>query len=209
MASPSTKIGVRPRSVSRRPTTCAIIMPPSSPRMTPIPISSTNIASMPKSMPPSLRRWKQFNQGDRQEDRHRIVGAGLDFQCRAHLVADVDAADTQQEEDGGRIRRGDDRAEQQALEPAEVKKPHGRHAKEAGRQQHPRRGKRQRRDGSELEGLDRGAEAGIEQNHGKRDRAESVSETVIAEFDAETVNTCKQADRQKQQKERSAEAKGE
>ncbi len=152
---------------------------------------------------------KQFDQGDGEEDRHRIVGAGFDFQCRAHLVADVDAADTQQEEDGGRIRRGDDRAEQQAFEPAEIEKPHGGHGKEAGGQQHAHRGKGQRRDGSQLESLHRRAEAGIEENDGKRDRAEDVSKIVVAEFDAEPVDAREQADRQEEQKQRSTEAKGE
>lgn len=58
-----------------------------------------------------------LDKGDGQEDRHGIVGAGLDFERRTHLIADMYAADAEQEEDGCRIRRGNDRAKQQALKP--------------------------------------------------------------------------------------------
>ena len=46
--------------------------------------------------------WHESRQHQREEHRKGIVGAGFDFQRRAHLIANVNAADAQEEEDGGR-----------------------------------------------------------------------------------------------------------
>ena len=60
------------------------------------------------------------DQRERQEDRHRVVGAGLDLQRRADAVAERDAADAEQEEHRRGVGRRDDHAEEQALDPREA-----------------------------------------------------------------------------------------
>ncbi len=87
-----------------------------------------------KAVTSALRN--EFHQGDRQEDGHRIVGAGLDFQRGPDTVADIDAADAQQEEDGGRVGGGQDRAEKQTFQIAEAEEQMGGDAEQKGRQKH-------------------------------------------------------------------------
>ncbi len=71
----------------------------------------------------------QFDQRDGEEDRHGVVGAGFDFERRANPVADVDAADAQQEEHRRRVRGCEDRAQQHAFEIAEAEEEMGGKAK--------------------------------------------------------------------------------
>ena len=70
--------------------------------------------------PPDAPVVDQLDERDRQEDRHRIVDAGLHLQHRAHAVAQMDAADAEQEEHRRRIGRADDRAEQEGLQPGQA-----------------------------------------------------------------------------------------
>jgi hypothetical protein len=68
-----------------------------------------------------------------------------------------------------------------------------------GREQHGR--------GCRLpEGLDRGAETGIEENDRQGDIAQHVGQAVIAELDTETIDACDQADAEKEQKDGRTEA---
>ena len=55
------------------------------------------------------------DQADRERDRHRVVAARLGFERAGERAADVGEA--QRREDGGCIGGGDDRAEQDGLEP--------------------------------------------------------------------------------------------
>ncbi len=153
------------------------------------------------------RSGDNLDEGERQEDRDRIVRAGFDLQCRAHAVAQRDAADAQEEEDGSGIGRRQDRAEEQALQ-------EGQPEQELRHQAEDKRGDEDADDGQGYGGKggdtqrrQAGLEAGIEQDDGERDRADEVGRLAIVEGDAEPVLACDQTDQEEDEQQRGAEAK--
>ena len=72
---------------------------------------------------------QEFHQDDGQKDRERIVEAGFDLQRRADARPQPQSLGMEQEEDGGGIGRGDHRAHQQRLGPAETE---GQHRRRSG-----------------------------------------------------------------------------
>ena len=76
------------------------------------------------------------DQPDRERDRHRVVAARLGFERARETASDLREA--QRREDGGGVRRGDDGAEQERLEPRDV-------------EQRPRREARDRRGGDDAD----------------------------------------------------------
>ena len=59
------------------------------------------------------------------------------------------------------------------------------------------------------EGVKRRAEAGIEQDHGERQRADEIGERGVVELDPQAVDAGKQPDAQEEEQQRRAEAEGE
>ncbi len=146
---------------------------------------------------------------DRQEDRHRIVGAGFDLQRGTDLVADRNPADTQQEEDGGGVGGSDDRAEQHGFEPGQAEDKMGGGTENQRREHHAQCREREGGRGRVAEGLQRRAEAGIEQDDGERDGPDEIGDRRVVEVDPQTVDAGNQADAEEEKQKGRAETVGE
>ena len=149
-----------------------------------------------------------LDQRDGQEDGDGIVGAGFDFQRRAHPVAQVHVAGAQQEENRRRVGGGDGGAEQERFQPGEIGQVESDRAEQAGGQHDADRGERNSGQCGLPQRRDRRAEAGIEKDDGKRQRADEIGDPRIVELDAETIDAGGQSEAEKQQQQRSAEAEG-
>jgi hypothetical protein len=126
----------------------------------------------------------QLETRDGQEDRHRIVRSALDLQDRREPLADVHAARAQHIENGRRVRRADDAAEQQCGEWRQAEQPvRGERGDARGEQDADGR-KRKRGRERDAERRHRRAHAAIEQDHRQRQRADAVRDPVILEGDA-------------------------
>ena len=69
--------------------------------------------------PVLLAEQQNLHQHDGEEDGERVVGAGFDFEGRAHPRSQPQPARVQQEEHGGRVGGGHGRAHQQPFGPAQ------------------------------------------------------------------------------------------
>lgn len=146
-------------------------------------------------------------QGDGQEHRHRVVGAGFDFQGAAGAAFQVQAAGADQEEHGGGVGRGQHGAEQQRLQQRQFQQGAGGDRGQRGGDQHAEGREHQR-------GPDRGAhlrrarlQAAVEQDQAERERADLVGEAGIVVVDAAgTVDPEQQAEDEEDQQQRRAEA---
>ena len=148
-----------------------------------------------------------FDQHQGQEDGDGIVRSGLDFERRAHPVAERDAADPKQEEDRRRVGRRDDRAEQEAAEERQTEQKFRGDADEQRRQDDADRRQGDRRQGGRPQRRQPRLEAGVEKDDGKGDRPDEERRPGIVEVDAERpVLAGKQADDQKDEEQRRAEA---
>lgn len=156
----------------------------------------------------TLTLGDDLDQRNGEEYGHRIVSAGFHFQRGAHLIADMDAANAQQEEHGRRIRGGDDGAEQQALQPGKPQQQGSGPCKEHGCEDDADGCERDGGCRRKPEGLQGRAEAGIEKDDGKYERAEHIGERIIGEFDAKAIHTRRKADNKEEQQQRRAEAEG-
>ena len=153
-------------------------------------------------------RRDDLDKRDGEEDRHRIVGPGFDFQRRADLVSDVDAADAQQEEHRRGVRRADDRAEQDRFHPAEPEQKPRRQPEDQGRDDDTHGGERKCGKRRVAERLDRRAEAGIEEDDGQRQTADEIGDAGIVEIEPDPVDAGDEADAEEQEQQRRAEAEG-
>ena len=117
-------------------------------------------------------------------------------------------AGAQQEENRRRVGGGDGGAEQERFQPGEIGQVESGRAEQAGGQHDADRGERDGGQGGLAQRRDRRAETGIEQDDGKRQRADEIGEPRIVELDAETVGAGGQAEAEEQKQQRSAEAEG-
>jgi hypothetical protein len=77
---------------------------------------------------PGLAGGEQLQYRDGEENRHRVVARRLDFEQGRDALLQRGAGTAQQREHRRRVGRGDDGANQQALEPSEAEHPGGEQA---------------------------------------------------------------------------------
>ena len=156
-----------------------------------------------------LRGDCQFGQKRGEEDRDRVVGAGLDLERRLDPLAEVDAAGAQQKEHRRGVGGGDDRGEQEAFDPADVEQQVGGGAEDQRRQQHAQRRQHHRRGAGGAEVPDARLEAAVEQDDRQRQRADEVGNRAAVELDAEQpVLAGEQAEGEEHQQQRRPGAPG-
>ena len=148
-----------------------------------------------------------LDQHDGEEDRERIVDPGLDLERRADARPQPQPLGVQQEEHRRGVGRGDDRADQQRLGPAEPERKHRRRRGQRGSHQHADGRQQARRADHVAEGLVAGAQTAVEQDQRQRHRSDGVGEPHVVEPDAERPRLARQhADQQEHQQQRRAEA---
>ncbi len=130
-----------------------------------------------------LARSQKLNAGDREEDRHRVVRPALDLERRGHPGPQVHALRAQDREDGGRVGRGDDAAEQEAGDERQLQNPRGGRAGDAGGDEHADRGQQQGRLPHGAHGVQPRLQSAVEQDHGQRERAHGVGDHEVVEVD--------------------------
>jgi len=147
-----------------------------------------------------LRVLDEVDQADGQKDRHRVVAAGFEFQQRLEVAPQTDALAAQDGEDGCRVGRGHNRAEQQGFKRLQIEQQIRRAAENQARYQHA-----ERRQNDPL-APDRayvryfGIEPPCIQNERKGHDGEQLREERIVEFDpADTFRSGQHSDHQKKQ----------
>ncbi len=128
---------------------------------------------------------QNLHQQDGQEDRERIVDAGFDLERRADARPQAQPARMQQEEHGGRVGGGDDRARR--ARPRSSSRPSGHIGDRRGQRRgdsNAHRREHARRRHHVAESLETGAQAAVEQDERQRDRADHVGAAHIVELDA-------------------------
>ena len=156
-----------------------------------------------------MPRQQHFDNGDGEEDRKWIVGAGLGFERRADTRAQAQAARMDKQEHCGGIGRCNDRSDQQGFKPREMQKIK-RHRRHDG-------GGDDDADGCQDQGrrenaADRGiacTQAAIEQDQGERDGPHEIGHAHIVELDAAGAGFAGQhADREEAQQQGGAKPQG-
>ena len=121
------------------------------------------------------------DQPDRERDGHRVVAAGLGLERAREPPANM--REPQSREHGCRVRRGDDRAEQDRLQPRQIEEPLRREAGEE-RRDHDADGREQRRGhGALAEPPPRRRETAREQNRDESGNADLPRQLGVVEFD--------------------------
>jgi hypothetical protein len=144
-----------------------------------------------------------------EEDRERIVAAGLDFQRCRHPSLQVQSVGAQQEEHGGGIGAGHHRAQQQSLQPGEAEQPDPGEGCDRGGEHDPDRGQGQGRRERSAHVRDAGAQAAVEQDDGQRERTDAVGQAHVVEGQADrSILAHQHAEHQEHQQHGRAEARG-
>ena len=190
--------------------TSMISCPPPRPATTPRPNCRPNSSSAPMATAWSVGAGRDdFDQRDGEEDRHRVVGAQLHLQGRAHPIANGDAADPQQKEHGGGVGRTHDRSEKERMQPRQSQQVVGGHTHQAGGHDHAERRQHHRRPERRAYAPDLRVETAVEENDRERDRTDEVGDPGIVEPDAtQAVLARQQAHGEKHQQQRGADAEG-
>ena len=127
---------------------------------------------------------KQLDAADGQEDGHGVVDGGLDLEQAAYPWLDLEPVQMEQEEHRRRIRRADDRADQDALDPAEAEEQPRRDPGQQSGQCDADGRQQQRRPGGRAEVSELGAQPAVEQDDGERHGADGVGGEIVLEEDA-------------------------
>ena len=156
---------------------------------------------------PFARRDSELHQRDGEEDGDRVVRSRLHFERRADAVADVDAADPEQEEHRGRVGRRHHRAEDQPVHPRQAEDQVGRDRDQPCRQDDAERREHARRPRRDPKRRGPRREARIEEDDRERHAADEERRPAIVELDAErAILAGEQPDGQEDEEERRAEA---
>ena len=151
---------------------------------------------------------QQFDQGDGEEHRHRIVHAGFHLQRGADALAQFHAALMQQQEHRRGVGRGDDGAGQQSRDPGQIEQPdRGQTGDGGGDQNTDCRHDAGRRPGDAYR-PQRRAQPAIEQDDRQRQAAQQVGRLKIIELDAKSIFPCRHAERQEDQQQGCADPRG-
>jgi hypothetical protein len=143
-----------------------------------------------------------------QQDGHRIIGPGFDFQRCADPLVEAHAAVAQEIEDGGGIGRTDDGPHQQSVAPVHAEQPGTECTQQRGGGDHAPGGECRRRPKRDAKGRDARAQAAIEQDDRQRQIADKKRGTEIVEADSpRTVFAGQHADDEKYQQEGKSEAR--
>jgi hypothetical protein len=125
-----------------------------------------------------------LDEGDGEEDRHRVVGPALYLQCRAQPLAQVQPLVTEGREDGGRVGRGHDAAEQHPVDERKTEDPGGEDAGDAGGEDDADRRHDRRRAPGHHHGAEWRAQPAVVEDQPQRDRAHRVGHLEVVEGDA-------------------------
>ena len=152
---------------------------------------------------------QRADHGGNEQDRHRIVGTGLDLQRGLDALVEADAAVAQEREHRGRIGRADDRREQHAQPPVDIEEPGGEHAEQGRRTDHAPAGQHRGRPQRHPEAAHPRAQAAVEQDHRERRlRDQRGDEEVLEDDAARPVLAGEHADAEEEQQQRQAEPGG-
>jgi len=144
-----------------------------------------------------------------QEDRHRIVDAGFDFERRGDTCLQAKAAQMEKEKDRGSIGRTDDRAEQESFRPAESEEVLGGQAGDRCRQDDADGGESKARPKGTVQRVAVGTQAAIEEDERQREGADQIGNGEIVENDAAgTVLTRQHAESKEDKQQRRADPRG-
>ncbi len=160
-------------------------------------------------LPRAVADGEKLDQEDGQQDRERIVAAGLDLERRADARAQPQSSRMHEEEHRRGIGRGDDRAHQQRLDRVHSQRIGGDRGGQGRGQQHADGGERDRRPEHAAEGRKARAQAAVEQDQRQRDRAHHIGGANVVEHQAaRPALASEHADDQEHQQQRCAEAQG-
>ena len=121
---------------------------------------------------------QDLDQHDGEEDRERIVDAGLDLERRADARAQPQALGVEQEEHRRGVGRGHHRADQQRLDPGQAAAPSGDRRGQRRGDQHADGREQPRRRQHVAEGREPRAQAAVEQDQAERDRADRIGDAA-------------------------------
>jgi hypothetical protein len=151
---------------------------------------------------------QQFDHHRDEQDGHRIVGAGLDFQRALDPFIEPHPAVAQQREHRCRIGRADDGGEQQAKSPIHAEKPGGENAQQTDSTQHPPGRQHGGRFQRNAKALGTRTQAAIEQDHRQCQLADQVGgEEIVEQNAARTILAGQHADDEKKQQQWQAKAR--
>ena len=119
-----------------------------------------------------------------QEDRHRIVDAGFDLKRRGDARLQAKAAQMEEEKDRGRVRRADDRAEQESFRPAEPEEIFRCKTGDPHRQNDADGGESEARPKGTVQRVAMRAQAAVEKDKRQCEGADQIGNGEIVEDDA-------------------------
>ena len=172
-------------------------------------------AAPPRPLPARLRSGchqgspadeQDLHQRQREKNRKRIVGAGLDFERGADARAQSQAARVNEEEHRCRVGRRHHRADQYRFLPAEPERVAGKRGREHRTDQHADRCQGQGGPEHAAKGRKARAQAAVEQDERERHRSNQIGRAHVVKLDPKAALAGRHAEDEKDEQQRRPEA---